>query len=53
MMNGLIDVLSRLRKEQTAVTCALEQMSHSFHVNPDQRDFLRFLRFKQSESPDL
>ena len=38
MMNGLIGVLSCFRKEQTAVTCAIEQMSqmsHSFRVNPD------------------
>jgi len=43
MMNGLIGVLSRFRKEHTAVTCDIEQMCHSFHVNPEHRDFLRFL----------
>ena len=48
MMNALIGVLSRFRKEETAVTCDIEQMFHSFHVNPGHRDFLRFLWFKDN-----
>ena len=49
MMNGLIGELSRFRKEETAVTCDIEQMFHSFHVNPEHRDFLRFLWFKDND----
>ena len=49
MMNGLVGVLSRFRKEETAVTCDIEQMFHSFHVNPEHRDFLRFLWFKDND----
>ena len=49
MMNGLVGVLSRFRKEETAVTCDIEQMFHSFHVNPEHRDFLRFLWFKGND----
>jgi len=48
MMNALIGVLSRFGKEETAVTCDIEQMFHSFHVNPEHRDFLRFLWFKDN-----
>ena len=47
-MNDLLGVLSRFRKEETAVTCDIEQMFHSFHVNPENRDFLRFLWFKDN-----
>ena len=32
MMNRLTGVLSRFRKEETAVTCDIEQMFHSFYV---------------------
>ena len=49
MMNVLIGVLSRFRKEETAVTCDIEQTFHSFHVNPEHRDFLRFLWFKDND----
>ena len=49
MMNGLIGVLSRFRKEETAVTCDIEQMFHSFHVNHEHRDFLRFLWFNDND----
>ena len=49
MMNGLVGVLSRFRKEEIAVTCDIEQMFHSFHVNPEHRDFLRFLWFKDND----
>jgi len=49
MMNGLIGVLSRFRKEETVETCDIEQMFQSFHVNPEHRDFLRFLWFKDND----
>ena len=48
-MNGLVRVLSRFRKEETAVTCDIEQMFDSFYVNPEHRDFLRFLWFKGND----
>ena len=43
MMNGLVGVLSIFRKDETAVTCDIEQMIHSLHVNREHKDFLRFL----------
>ena len=48
MMNSLLGVLIRLRTESTAVMCDIEQMFHSFHVNPSHRDFLRFLWFEDN-----
>ena len=49
MINGIVGVLSRFRKEETAVTCDIEQMFHSFQVNPEHRDFPRFLWFKDND----
>ena len=49
MMNGLVSVVSRFRKEETAVTCDVEQVFHNFYVNPEHRDFLRFLWFKDND----
>ena len=48
MMNSLLGVLIRFRTETTAVMCDIEQMFHSFHVNPSHRDFLRFLWFEDN-----
>ncbi|XP_068680600.1 uncharacterized protein [Montipora foliosa] len=49
MKNRLTGVLSRFWKEETAVTCDIEQMFHGFYVNPEQGDFLRFLWFKDND----
>lgn len=48
MMNSLLGVLIRFRSENTAVMCDIEQMFHSFYVNPSHRDFLRFLWFEDN-----
>ena len=50
MMNSLIGVLIRFRRENVGVVSDIEQMFHSFHVNPDQRDFLRFLWYKNNDT---
>ncbi|KAK3721602.1 hypothetical protein QZH41_000137 [Actinostola sp. cb2023] len=49
-MNSLLGVLVRFRNENVAATCDVEQMFHSFHVNPEHRDFLRFLWFRDNDS---
>lgn len=49
MMNSLLGGLIRFRKDNTAVMCDIEQMFHSFHVNPCHRDFLRFLWFEDNK----
>ena len=48
MMHSLLGVLIRFRTENAAVMCDIEQMFHSFHVNPCHRDFLRFLWFEDN-----
>ena len=49
LMNNLIGVLMRFRRENVAVICDVEQMFHSFHVEPKHRDFLRFLWFEGND----
>ncbi|XP_078364035.1 uncharacterized protein LOC144648306 [Oculina patagonica] len=48
-MNSLVGVLTRFRREDIAAMCDVEQMFHSFHVDPKHRDFLRFLWFKDND----
>lgn len=43
LTNGLTGVLCRFRKHPIAVMCDIEKMFHRFHVNREDRDFLRFL----------
>ena len=45
-MNALVCVMTRFCKEEIAVCCDIEQMFHSFAINPQHRDFLRLLWFK-------
>ena len=49
LMNSLIAVLMRFRKEYAAITCDIEQMFHSFYVVPEHRNYLRFLWFKYNQ----
>ena len=48
-MNALVGVFSRFRKNEVAVTCDIEQMFHSFFVDPEHRNFLRFLWFENND----
>ena len=49
LMNSLLGVLIRFRRETTAFMCDIEQMFHSFHVDPNHRDFPRFLWFEDNK----
>ena len=49
LMNSLLGVLIRFRKENVAVMCDIEQMFHSFHVDPAHRNYLRFLWFQDND----
>ena len=49
LMNSLVGVLIRFRREDVAAMCDVEQIFHSFHVSPEHRDFLRFLWFKEND----
>ena len=48
-MNSLVGVLFRFRREDIAAMCDVEQMFHSFRVDPKHRNFLRFLWFKDND----
>ena len=48
LMNSLLGVLFRFKMETTAVMCGIEQMFHSSHVDPEHRDFLRFLWYEDN-----
>ena len=48
-MNSLLGVLVHFRQEDVALMCDVEQMFHSFYVNPEHRDFLRFLWFHNND----
>ena len=45
LTNNLVGVLLRFRQENVAFSCDVEEMFYQFFVNPDHRDFLRFLWF--------
>ncbi len=47
--NSLVGVLLRFRHEPIAITADIEQMFHSFIVREDNRNFLRFLWFKNND----
>lgn len=48
-MNSLVGVLFRFHREHIAAMCDVEQMFHSFHVDPKHRNFLLFLWFKDND----
>lgn len=49
LINSLVGVLCRFRKEAVAVTCDIEKMFHQFHVPPDNRNYLRFLWWENGD----
>ncbi|CAI5660438.1 unnamed protein product [Oreochromis niloticus] len=50
LINALAGVLCRFREHQIAIMCDVEKMCHRFHVNPEDRDFLRFLWWKDGNT---
>ena len=49
LLNSLVGVLFRFRHHEVRLMADVEQMFHSFHVNPKHRDFLRFLWFEDND----
>lgn len=47
--NTLLGVLIRFRKEPVAITADIQKMFHCFLVEPEHRNFLRFLWFKNND----
>jgi len=50
LMNSLVGVLSRFRKEPIAFSCDIQGMFHQFKVFPPHRNFLRFLWYKDGDT---
>ena len=49
LINNLVGVLCRFRKERTAVMCDIEGMFHQVHVNINHRNLLRFLWWENGD----
>ncbi|XP_062594609.1 uncharacterized protein LOC134256031 [Saccostrea cucullata] len=49
LTNSLIGVLLKFRKEKVAVTADIEQMFFNFYVHEEDRNFLRFLWFRDND----
>ena len=49
LANSLFGVLLRFRHHDVAAMCDVEQMFHSFHVEPRHQSFLRFLWFRNND----
>ncbi|XP_051803238.1 uncharacterized protein LOC127533647 [Acanthochromis polyacanthus] len=50
LTNGLTGVLCRFCNHPIAVICDVEKMFHRFHVNPEDRDYLRFLWWENGDA---
>ncbi|XP_067946371.1 uncharacterized protein [Watersipora subatra] len=46
LLNSLVGILHRFRKGQIAIMCDIQRMFHMFRVHESDRDFLRFLWYK-------
>ena len=53
LINGLIGILCRFRKENVAIMCDIEQMFYQFKVINQHRDYLRFLWWDDFNKPPV
>lgn len=49
MINSLVGVLCRFRKEAVAFICDIERMFHQFFVRPENCSYLRFLWWEHGD----
>lgn len=49
LINSLVGVLCRFRKEAVAVICNIERMFHQFYIPPEMRNYLRFLWWENGQ----
>lgn len=49
MINNLTGILIRFRQHQIALMCDIEKMFHQFKVQKTDRDYLRFLWWKNGD----
>ena len=48
LVNSLVGILLRFRKDAYAITADVEQMFYRFRVHPNHRDFLRFFWYEEN-----
>ena len=53
LLNGLVGVLHRFRKGQIAVMCDIQRMFHMFKVHESDRNYLRFIWFKDETMKEV
>ncbi|XP_062585397.1 uncharacterized protein LOC134247072 [Saccostrea cucullata] len=53
MVNSLLGILLRFRKNEVAMTADIEQMFYRFRVNEKHRDFLRFYWYRNNDPDDI
>lgn len=53
IINSLLEILLRFRKDEVAVEADIEQMFDRFRVNEDHRNYLRFFWYKQNNPDDI
>lgn len=49
LINPLVGVLCRFRKEAVAIICDIERMFYQFSVTPESRNYLKFFWWKDSD----
>ncbi|XP_040191273.1 uncharacterized protein LOC120924392 [Rana temporaria] len=49
LINSLVGVLCRFRKEAVAVICDIEKMFHQFYIPSEMRNYLRFLWWENGQ----
>ena len=49
-LNSLVGILCRFRCRRIAVSCDIERMFYRFSVNPEHRDYLRFLWWTDADT---
>lgn len=50
MINNLTGILIRFRRHPIALLCDIEKMFHQFHVQKEDRNYLRFLWWKDGDT---
>ena len=53
LLNSLVGVLHRFRKGKIAIMCDIERMFHRFKVHEPDRNYLRFLWFRDSSMSEV
>ena len=49
LINNLVGILCRFRRDHIAIACDVEAMFHQFSVNPEHRNLLRFLWWENGD----